>query len=161
MREVDVPNGERGLFSEALGIYLWLKDAVLKLYDPASGTDLPTPEEEGAARAVAEAQVETAKAQVETAKAQVETAKAQVETAKARADTAEARADTAEARALAQQRLILVRLAESRFDAATAAALAPLLERAGSWEDLARIGEWLVAPGTSAELLARVRALLS
>ena len=54
MREVPLPNGERGLRSESLGLDLWLKDSELRLYDPSTGRDLPTPEEEGAGRDDAE-----------------------------------------------------------------------------------------------------------
>ena len=54
MREVPLPNGERGLRSESLGLDLWLKDSELRLYDPSTGRDLPTPEEEGAGRDAAE-----------------------------------------------------------------------------------------------------------
>ena len=46
MREVLLPNGERGLRSECLGLGLWLKEFDLKLHDPATGQDLRTPEEE-------------------------------------------------------------------------------------------------------------------
>ena len=141
MDEVVLPNGERGLRSEALGICLWLRGAELRLFDPASGRDLRTPEEEGAER------------EAEAAARAV---------AEVRADVAEARAGAAEARAFANQRSLLVRQAESRFDAPTAASLATLAERAASWEDLAQVGDWLVAPRcTASELLARVRDLLS
>ncbi|MDE0444920.1 MAG: hypothetical protein OXL38_22785, partial [Gammaproteobacteria bacterium] len=80
----------------------------------------------------------------------------------ARAGAAEARAGAAEARALSNQRSLLIRQAESRFDATTAAALATLVERLASWEDLAQVGDWLVSPRcTASELLGRVRGLLS
>ena len=134
MDEVLLPNGERGLRSDVLGIGLWLRGAELRLFDPASGRDLRTPEEEGAEREAQQA---------------------------ARA-AAEARADAAEARALSNQQSLLVRQAETRFDAPTAASLRMLVDRAASWEDLAQIGDWLVSPrGTAAELLARARDLLT
>lgn len=60
MREVTLPNGERGLGSESLGLGLWLKGSELRLHDPATGRDLPTPEEEGAGRDIAEARADTA-----------------------------------------------------------------------------------------------------
>ncbi|MCY3818650.1 MAG: Uma2 family endonuclease [Gammaproteobacteria bacterium] len=60
MREVALPNGERGLRSESLGLGLWLKGTELRLYDPATGCDLPTPEEEGASRRIAEARADAA-----------------------------------------------------------------------------------------------------
>ena len=54
MRERVLPNGERGLVSEALGLHLWLRDRELRLYDPATGADLLTPAEQ-TARANSEA----------------------------------------------------------------------------------------------------------
>ncbi|MCY4059961.1 MAG: Uma2 family endonuclease, partial [Gammaproteobacteria bacterium] len=148
MDEVLLPNGERGLRSDALGICLWLRGAELRLFDPASGRDLRTPEEEGAERE-AEAAARAA-------------AEARAGAAEARAGAAEARAGAAEARALSNQRSLLIRQAETRFDAPTAASLAMLLERVASWEDLAQVGDWLVSPRcTAAELLVRVRGLLS
>ena len=60
MQECLLPNGRRGFQSHTLGLYLWLDDAVLRLYDPVTGRDLPTPEEEGAARDLAEARAEVA-----------------------------------------------------------------------------------------------------
>ncbi|MDE0193106.1 MAG: Uma2 family endonuclease [Gammaproteobacteria bacterium] len=148
MDEVLLPNGERGLRSDALGICLWLRGAELRLFDPASGRDLRTPEEEGAERE-AEAAARAA-------------AEARAGAAEARAGAAEARAGAAEARALSNQRSLLIRQAETRFDAPTAASLAMLLERVASWEDLAQVGDWLVSLRcTAAELLVRVRGLLS
>ena len=148
MDEALLPNGERGLRSDALGICLWLRGAELRLFDPASGRDLRTPEEEGAERE-AEAAARAA-------------AEARAGAAEARAGAAEARAGAAEARALSNQRSLLIRQAETRFDAPTAASLAMLLERVASWEDLAQVGDWLVSPRcTAAELLVRVRGLLS
>lgn len=60
MRVVALENGERGLRSESLGLGLWLKGTELRLYDPATGCDLPTPEEEGAGRRIAEARADAA-----------------------------------------------------------------------------------------------------
>ena len=155
MDEVLLPNGERGLRSDALGICLWLRGAELRLFDPASGRDLRTPEEEGAERE-AEAAARAA------AEARAGAAEARAGAAEARAGAAEARAGAAEARALSNQRSLLIRQAETRFDAPTAASLAMLLERVASWEDLAQVGDWLVSPRcTAAELLVRVRGLLS
>ncbi len=66
MRERVLPNGERGLISEALGLCLWLRGRELRLYDPVAGADLPTPAEqddradaEAKARAEAEARVDS------------------------------------------------------------------------------------------------------
>lgn len=67
MHERALPNGARGLHSESLGLGLWLEGSELRLYDPATGRDLPTPEEEGAGREVAEARAETAEQRAETA----------------------------------------------------------------------------------------------
>ena len=147
MRDGAVPNGERGLFSEALGIYLWLRDGELRLFDPAAGRDLPTPEEEGAERD-AEAAARAA-------------AEARAAAAESRAEYAESRAAAAESSALVRQRTLLVHLAEHRFDPVTAASLADLVEHVDSWDDFARIGDWLVASDGSTELLERVRAAVS
>ena len=136
MRTVALPNGERGLRSESLGLVLWLKGSELRLYDPATGRDLPTPEEEGAGRDAAERRADTAER---------------------RADTAEQRADTAEQRA---RRDILIRQARAKFDTATANRLAALLTGVSESEDFLRIGEWLLLSRAEAgdELLARVEA---
>ncbi len=139
MRECVVPNGERGLPSEALGIYLWLRGGELRLFDPTAARDLPTPEEEGAER---DAEAAARKA------------------AEARAAAAESRAVAAEASALVRQRTLLVHLAERRFDSATAAALAVLLEPVDAWGNLAAVGELVVSSDGSAELLAQVRAVV-
>ena len=72
MPECVLPNGKRGLECKTLELYLWLRDTELRLYDPSSGRDLPTPEEEGAARVLAEARLEAA---MEQAKAAAELAK--------------------------------------------------------------------------------------
>lgn len=140
MGDSAVPNGERGLFSEALDIYLWLRKGELRLFDPTAGRDLPTPEEEGAAR------------DAEAAARAV---------AEARAAAAESRAEAAESSALVRQRTLLVHLAERRFDPATAASLAELVEHVVDWDDFARIGDWLVSSDGPTDLLAHVRAAVS
>ena len=105
MRERVLPNGERGLHSEALGLHLWLRGRELRLYDPDTGADLLTPAEQTAradseaeARAQAEARADSeARARAEAeARADSESARADAE-AKARAEAEAARAD-AEAR---------------------------------------------------------------
>ena len=99
MPERVLPNGERGLVSEALGLHLWLRGRELRLYDPDAGADLLTPAEQ-TARADSEAE---ARAQAE-ARADSEAARADAE-AKARA-AAEARVDAeAKARAAAEARI--------------------------------------------------------
>ena len=60
MREVALPNGERGLRSVSLGLDLWLRGSELRLYDAQTGRDLPTPEEEGAGRDAAERRADAA-----------------------------------------------------------------------------------------------------
>ena len=99
MPERVLPNGERGLVSEALGLHLWLRGRELRLYDPATGADLLTPAEQ-----TARADSEAARADSEArARAQAE-ARADSE-AKARAE-AEARVDSeAKARAAAEARI--------------------------------------------------------
>ena len=71
MPERVLPNGERGLVSEALGLHLWLRDRELRLYDPVAEADLLTPAEQTAradaeakARAGAEARVRELEAQL-------------------------------------------------------------------------------------------------
>ena len=91
MPERVLPNGERGLVSEVLGLHPWLRDGELRLYDPEAGADLLTPVEQDARADAAVAQV-----RVEAARADAE-AKARAE-AEARADTAEARIRELEAR---------------------------------------------------------------
>lgn len=72
MREVALPNGERGLRSESLGLGLWLKGSELRLYNPATGCDLPTPEEEGAGRGFAEARADAAEQRAHAAEQRVQ-----------------------------------------------------------------------------------------
>ena len=60
MPECVLPNGKRGLECRTLGLYLWLRDGDLRLYDPAVGRDLSTPEEEGVARDLAEERLDSA-----------------------------------------------------------------------------------------------------
>ena len=91
MRERVLPNGERGLVSEALGLHLWLRGRELRLYDPDTGADLLTPAEQ-----TARAEAESARADSEArARAQAE---ARADGEAARADSEAARADAAEAR---------------------------------------------------------------
>ncbi len=138
MREIALPNGERGLRSESLGLGLWLRGSDLRLHDPAIGRDLPTPEEEGAGRDIAEARADAAEY---------------------RADAAENRAEAAEYRA---RQDILTRQAAAKFDTATANRLAALLRNVTEPRDFARIGEWLVLSRAEAgdELIARVEAVM-
>ncbi|MCY4059090.1 MAG: Uma2 family endonuclease, partial [Gammaproteobacteria bacterium] len=84
-----VPNGKRGPECRTLGVYLWLRDGELRLYDPVSDRDLPTPEEERAARELAEERLDAA---VGSAKAADERAVAADE----RAEVAEGRAKAAD-----------------------------------------------------------------
>ena len=57
MPERVLPNGARGYRSEALGLDLWLRDGELRLHDPSTGADLPTPAEDRRGRLAAEARV--------------------------------------------------------------------------------------------------------
>lgn len=132
MRESVLANGSRGFHSEMLGLDLWLDGRVLRLYDPIAGENLPTPEEEAAARRTAEE--------------------------RAREEAAARRA--LEADRLAGERSILIRQAKSKFDGATAESLAALLERLTTTDDLLRVGEWLVVVETSGDLLHRTGNLV-
>ena len=69
MRERALPNGARGHYSEALGLWLWLRDGELRLHDPTTGADLLTPAEQ-----VARADMEAARADAATARAETEAA---------------------------------------------------------------------------------------
>ena len=62
LSEGHLPNGERGYFSEALGLHLWLREGVLRLHDPVSGDDLLTCAEEQRGRLAAEAENERLRA---------------------------------------------------------------------------------------------------
>ena len=67
MRDAALPNGQPGLRSDALALFLWLKGSELRLFDPATGHDLPTPEEEGAGRRAAEQRAEGAERRAQAA----------------------------------------------------------------------------------------------
>ena len=139
MQECLLPNGRRGFQSHTLGLYLWLDDAVLRLYDPMTGRDLPTPEEEGAARDLAEVRADVAEE---------------------RADVAEQCAEVAEQRAQLGIRALLKRQADAKFGTTTAGRLGEVLEPVTDIEVLTEIGDLLLRSGTGAELLARADAVL-
>ena len=56
----------------------------------------------------------------------------------------------------AEERALLCRQAERKFDAATARRLAAALEDVADAGRLAEVGDWIIECGTAAELLARV-----
>ena len=56
----------------------------------------------------------------------------------------------------AEERALLCRLAERKFDAATARRLAAALEDVAGAGRLAEVGDWIIECGTAADLLARV-----
>ena len=56
----------------------------------------------------------------------------------------------------AEERALLCRLAERKFDAATARRLAAALEDVADSGRLAEVGDWIIECGTAADLLARV-----
>ena len=56
----------------------------------------------------------------------------------------------------AEERALLCRLAERKFDAATARRLAAALEDVANAGRLAEVGDWIIECGTAADLLARV-----
>ena len=58
-----LPNGETGLWSQTLGLYLWLKGSELRFHNPETGRDLRTPGEE-----VVRADAEAARADAEAAR---------------------------------------------------------------------------------------------
>ena len=56
----------------------------------------------------------------------------------------------------AEERALLCRLAERKFDATTAQRLAVALGDAADADRLAQVGDWIIECGTAADLLARV-----
>ena len=56
----------------------------------------------------------------------------------------------------AEERALLCRLAERKFDAATARRLAAALQDIANAGRLAEVGDWIIECGTAADLLARV-----
>ena len=56
----------------------------------------------------------------------------------------------------AEERALLCRLAERKFDATTARRLAVALGDAADADRLAQVGDWIIECGTAADLLARV-----
>ncbi|MDE0421119.1 MAG: Uma2 family endonuclease [Gammaproteobacteria bacterium] len=132
MTECVLPNGKRGLECKTLALYLWLRDGELRLYEPVSGRDLPTPEEEGAARELAEERLDAA---VGTAKAAEQ---------KTRQDVS----------------AMLARQAERRFGAHVATRLSALLQRAPSMQTITEVGDQVMQAATADELLSMVEALV-
>ena len=139
MPECVLPNGKRGLECKTLELYLWLRDGELRLYEPSSGRDLPTPDEESAARELAEEGMDAA---VRSAHA------------------ADERANAAERKMRRDVSAMLTRLAEQRFGTQAATRLAGLLQRASSVETVTAIGERLAQASTADELLVGVQALV-
>ena len=132
MPECVLPNGKRGLGCKTLELYLWLRDGELRLYEPSSGRDLPTPDEESVARELAE---EGRDAAVRSARA-------------------------AERKMRRDVSAMLTRLAEQRFGTQVATQLAGLLQRASSAETVTAVGERLAQAATADEFLAGVQALV-
>ena len=71
MRERTLSNGERGFASGGLGLELWLDGSALRLYDPARGRSLLTPEETEQRRAAAEARARAAETELSELKARI------------------------------------------------------------------------------------------
>lgn len=146
MPECVLPNGKRGLECRTLELYLWLRDGELRLYEPVSARDLPTPEEEGAARELAEERLD---AQIGSAKA-----------AEARAKAADERAKADEEKMRQDVSAMLARQAERRFGAHVATRLSALLQRAPSMETITEVGDQVILAATPDELLSKVEALV-
>ena len=132
MAECVLPNGKRGLECKTLALYLWLRDGELRLYEPVSGRDLSTPEDEGAARELAEERLNVA-------------------VGSARAREQEMRDDVS---------AMLARQAERRFGVPVATKLAALLQRAPSMETITAVGDQVMQATTADELLSRVERLV-
>ena len=132
MPERVLPNGKRGLECKTLGLYLWLRDGELRLYEPLSGRDLATPEEEGAARELAEERLDAA-------------------AGSARAREQEMRHDVS---------AMLARQVERRFGVPVATKIGALLQRASSMETITEVGDQVMQAATADELLSRVERLV-
>ncbi len=139
MPERVLPNGKRGLECTTLGLYLWLRDAELRLYEPVSGRDLPTPEEEGAARELAERRLDAAFGS---------------------AEAANDRAKAAEQKMRQDVSAMLARQAQRRFGTQVAVRLGVLLERAPSMQTITEVGDQIMQAATADALLAKVEALV-
>ena len=137
--ECVVPNGKRGLECRTLGLYLWLRDGELRLYDPVSDRDLPTPEEERAARELAEERLDAA---VGSAK------------------VADERAKAGEQRMRQDVAAMLTRQTGRKFGTHVATRLGALLQRASSMETLTEVGDQVMQAATADELLSRVERLV-
>lgn len=139
MPECVLPNGKRGLECKTLELYLWLRDGELRLYEPVSGRDLPTPEDEGAARKLAEERLDAA----------VCSATAADDRAKAREQ--EMRHDVS---------AMLARQAERKFGAPVATKLGALLQRAPSMATITAVGDQVMQAATAEDLLSTVERLV-
>ena len=76
MQERMLANGERGFSSGRLGLELWLDGSTLRIYDPATGRNLLTPEETEQRRAAAEARARAAEARARAAETELSELKA-------------------------------------------------------------------------------------
>ncbi|MCY3621780.1 MAG: Uma2 family endonuclease [Gammaproteobacteria bacterium] len=132
MPECVLPNGKRGLECKTLELYLWLRDGELRLYEPVSGRDLPTPEDEGAARELAEERLNAA-------------------VGSARAREQGMRDDVS---------AMLARQAERRFGVPVATKLGALLQRAPSMETITELGDQVMQATTAEDLLSTVERLV-
>ena len=132
MPECVLPNGKRGLQCKTLGLYLWLRDGELRLHEPVSGRDLLTPEEEGAARELAETRLDAAKQNLNAAEH------------KMRQEVSD----------------MLTRQAERRFGTQMAMRLGALLQRAASIETITEVGDQLMQAATADEFLSRAENLV-
>ena len=107
LRPERLENGERGLRSEALGLWVWLEGPgqALRWHDPATGKDIETHAEVLAAREAAEARAEQETAARQAAEDRAEQETAARQTAEDRAGVAEDRAEReAAARRAAEDR---------------------------------------------------------
>ena len=154
MAECKAPNGEHGFYSRVLNLYPWLDGTVLRLYDPTTGQNLPTPEEEGVGR---EAEAAARRA----VEVRLNAAENRAHAAENRAKAESTSRERVEAARVRDQQTLLARQATVKFGAETGAALAALIDPVSRGDDFAQLGEWLIAADNPVELLARVRRLVS
>ena len=112
---VALPNGERGVRSEVLGLVAYVAERTppaapketweltMRWHDPATGEDIPDYDQVYDRAEAAERKVQTAQARADAAEQRVQTVQARADAAEQRVQTVQARADAEQARADAEQ----------------------------------------------------------
>ena len=112
---VALPNGERGVRSEVLGLVAYVAERTppaapketweltMRWHDPATGEDIPDYDQVYDRAEAAERKVQTVQARADAAERKVQTVQARADAAEQRVQTVQARADAEQARADAEQ----------------------------------------------------------